>query len=298
MDNHSKESFMERHLLLTVNAYHTHQHASRFASYFLKNDKNTRLTLFYVAPNPHLNMDFSQDALRNITEADTLAATYKRKGSQALKLAKDFLVNNGFPPDMIETKLQLKHYGTAMDIIQEAARGYYDAVLLGRRGLSMFEEMLGDSVSKNILTGDIDFPLWICKEPEAGRKHVLLCADGSEQSLRVADHVGFMLAESKTHDVTLFHVCDKDEKKIALSFDATRAALIANAFPLDRIHEKVVPCDNVAATILSYAQENNFAAIAMGTTGAGQRSLKNMFMGSVCMSIFKSLRKVSLIVSR
>ncbi len=289
---------MERHLLLTVNAYHTHQHASRFVSYFLKDEKHTRLTLFYVAPNPHQHMDFSQDATRNITEADTLAATYKRKGLQALARAKELLISNGFPPEMIDTKLHLKHHGTAMDIIQEAAKGYYDAVLLGRRGVSMFEEMLGDSVSKNILTGDIDFPLWICKEPEAGRKGILLCADGSEQSLRIADHVGFMFAESQNHDVTLFHVCDKDRKKIDLSFEATRSALIDNDFPQERIHEKIVSCDNVAPTILNYALDNRFAAIAMGTTGAGQRSLKNLFMGSVCMSIFKSLRKVALFVSR
>jgi len=289
---------MERHLLLTVNASHTHQHASRFVNYFLKNDKHTRVTLFYVAPNPHLNVDLAHNALSNINEAEILAATYKRKGNQALKIARELLIDNGFPKEMIETKLHLKHYGTAMDIIQEAEKGYYDAVLLGRRGLSMFEELLDDSISKHLLREEITFPLWICKEPEAGRKNILLCADGSKESLRVADHVGFMLAENDRHDVTLFHVCDKDKEKIALSFDATRAALIANDFPPDRIHEKVTHCADIAQTILKYALDNNFAAIAMGTTGAGQKSLKSLFMGSVCMSIFKSLQKVSLIVSR
>ena len=289
---------MERHLLLTVNASHTHQHASRFVNYFFKKDQHTRITLFYVAPNPHLNVDLSHNALSNINEAELLTATYKRKGNLALKQARELLVNNGFPQEMIETKLQLKHYGTAMDIIQEAEKGYYDAVLLGRRGLSMFEELLDDSISKHLLREDINFPLWICKEPEPGRKNVLLCADGSQESLRAADHVGFMLAESDQHDITLFHVCDKDKEKVALSFDATKAALIANDFPPDRIHEKVTHCANVAQTILQYALDNNFAAIAMGTTGAGQKYLKNLVMGSVCMSIFKSLRKVSLIVRR
>jgi len=289
---------MERHLLLTVNAYHSHQHASRFANYFLKGDTNTRLTLFYVAPNPHMNVDLTRDAMSNINEADTLAATYKRKGNQALARARKLLIDNGFPQDKIETKLQLKNFGTVMDIIQEAEKGYYDAVLLGRRGLSMFEELVDDSISKHILREDINFPLWICKEPEAGRKNVLLCADGSEESLRVADHVGFMLAESDRHEVTLFHVCDKDQKKIDISFDAARTALVAAGFPLEKINEKVDRCGNVAQTILDYALSNNYAAIAMGTTGAGQKYLKSIFMGSVCMTIFKSLSKVSLIVSR
>jgi nucleotide-binding universal stress UspA family protein len=57
-------------------------------------------------------------------------------------------------------------------------------------------------------------------------------------------------------------------------------------------------CGDVAQTILDYALTNNYAAIAMGTTGAGQKYLQSIFMGSVCMSIFKSLKKVSLIVSR
>jgi nucleotide-binding universal stress UspA family protein len=289
---------MERHLLLTVNAYHSHQHASRFASYFLKGDTNTKLTLFYVAPNPHMNVDLTRDVTSNINEADTLAATYKRKGNQALDRAKKLLIDSGFPEKMIETKLQLKNFGTVMDIIQEAEKGYYDAVLLGRRGLSMFEELVDDSISKNILRKEIDFPIWICKEPEAGRKNVLLCADGSEESLRVADHVGFMLAESSQHEVTLFHVCDKDKKKVDISFDAARTALIAAGFPQEKIHEKVDRCGDVARTILDYALTNNYAAIAMGTTGAGQKYLQSIFMGSVCMSIFKSLKKVTLIVSR
>jgi nucleotide-binding universal stress UspA family protein len=289
---------MERHLLLTVNASHSHQHASRFASYFLKGDTNTRLTLFYVAPNPHLQVDHTKDISAGITEADTLAATYKRKGKQALDQAKKLLIDNGFPEKMIETKLQLKNFGTVMDIIQEAEKGYYDAVLLGRRGLSMFEELVDDSISKNILREEIDFPLWICKEPEAGRKNVLLCADGSEESLRVADHVGFMLADTNQHDVTLFHVCGKDQQKIDISFDAARTALIAAGFPQEKIHEKVDRCGDVAQTILNHALTNNYAAIAMGTTGAGQKYLQSIFMGSVCMSIFKSLKKVSLFVSR
>jgi nucleotide-binding universal stress UspA family protein len=54
----------------------------------------------------------------------------------------------------------------------------------------------------------------------------------------------------------------------------------------------------VPQAILDHALANNYAAIAMGTTGAGQKYLKSIFMGSVCMTIFKSLRKVALIVSR
>ncbi len=69
---------MERHLLLTVNAYHSHQHASRFASYFLKGDTNTKLTLFYVAPNPHMNVDLSRDVTSNINARATRLLTGPR----------------------------------------------------------------------------------------------------------------------------------------------------------------------------------------------------------------------------
>ena len=54
------------------------------------------------------------------------------------------------------------------------------------------EEMVADSVSHRILWESITFPIWICRNTERDRKNVLVCVDGSEECLRVADHVGYM----------------------------------------------------------------------------------------------------------
>ena len=55
-------------------------------------------------------------------------------------------------------------------------------------------------------------PFWTCRKPDLERKNVLLCVDGSEPALRMADHVGFILAQERTQEVTLFVVVKPGEK--------------------------------------------------------------------------------------
>ena len=46
-------------------------------------------------------------------------------------------------------------------IVRESEEGLYDAAVLGRRGLSWFEEMVSDSVSHRILWEELTFPICV-----------------------------------------------------------------------------------------------------------------------------------------
>ena len=96
--------------------------------------------------------------------------------------------------------------GIVGDIAKEGKIGHYDAVVLGRRGYLVFECFLQDSVTREILDRKIDFPIWVCRQFEENRKNVLLCVDGSKQSLHIADHVGFVLKDEEEHTVTILHI--------------------------------------------------------------------------------------------
>ncbi len=76
----------------------------------------------------------------------------------------------------------------------------------GRRGYLLLESVLSTSLTKRMFDLDLDFPIWVCKNPYENCRNVLLCVDGSAASIRVAYHVGFMLADEDHHSVTLFHV--------------------------------------------------------------------------------------------
>ncbi|NCC25076.1 MAG: universal stress protein [Deltaproteobacteria bacterium] len=288
---------MNRHLLLTVGSGHTHQHAPRFVKYFYSGESKPKTTIFFVAPTVDMDISTSRDPGHAVSEAETLVASYKRKGQRALDRAREDLVQAGFAKETIETKIKVRSFGTVLDIVQETGAGYYDAVVLGRRGLSMFEELIEQSVSRKILEEEIDFPIWICKEPLPESKNVLLCADGSEQSLRMADHVGFMLEGVTGHDVTILHIDrGNGDKEAALS--QARAEILSNGFPADRIREVVLESGQIGPTILGYAEENGFAAVAMGTTGAGKKSGIWPFVGSACLHVLKNMKHLCLWVSK
>lgn len=72
--------------------------------------------------------------------------------SQGMEKAKQLLVDAGFQDKNIHFKVQTKKKGVARDIAVEAHTGY-DAVVLGRRGLSGIEEFILGSVSQKVLHG-------------------------------------------------------------------------------------------------------------------------------------------------
>ncbi|MBU2497792.1 MAG: universal stress protein [Proteobacteria bacterium] len=71
---------------------------------------------------------------------------------KAMEEAKGLLVRAGFQEDKITFKTQKKNKGVARDILAEAQTGY-DAIVLGRRGLSGIAEFFLGSVSQKVLHG-------------------------------------------------------------------------------------------------------------------------------------------------
>jgi nucleotide-binding universal stress UspA family protein len=69
------------------------------------------------------------------------------------KKAKALLIEAGFKEDKVTAKLQVAKKGIARDIIAEAESGGYDAIVLGRRGLSGIKQFMLGSVSQKILSG-------------------------------------------------------------------------------------------------------------------------------------------------
>jgi nucleotide-binding universal stress UspA family protein len=69
---------------------------------------------------------------------------------EAMQNAKAALVRAGFDAARIELKLELKRKGVAIDIVEEAQKGY-QIIVLGRRGLSGIREFILGSISQKVL---------------------------------------------------------------------------------------------------------------------------------------------------
>jgi len=106
----------------------------------------------------------------------------------------------------------------------EAEHGMYDALVMGRRGLSKAQEMFVGSVTNKIVQHAERLPLWIVGGRVASLK-VLCAVDGSEGSLKAVDHMAFMLGHNPECQVTLFHVGASLANYCPLSFEVEEEEL-------------------------------------------------------------------------
>ncbi|MBW2100674.1 MAG: universal stress protein [Deltaproteobacteria bacterium] len=85
-----------------------------------------------------------QEALSEVGE--------KKKASleKALQKAKEVLLEAGFEEKNVIIKANIKKVGVARDIINEARSGY-DAVVMGRKGISGIKEFFIGSVAQKVL---------------------------------------------------------------------------------------------------------------------------------------------------
>ncbi len=286
---------MERHFLITIGNDVNQLYGVRFVAYFLRDKSNVRLTLFNVVPDPPAV--WAEERSHETLAAEE--ASFRRnivKSEHILTECKSILVQHGFQPGSIDTKHAAKGVSRVMTIVQEGEEGLYDAVVLGRRGTMRLEEILDESVSKGVLTEQITFPIWISREPEFGRRNVLLCVDGSAPGERIADQVGFVLADQPGHDVTLCYVSPGAEARAEAdeAFASAEAAMVRNGLDRQRISRKILDSARVAPAILREAADQRYAAVAVGRTGRGSGILGKLFMGSVSMALFKELREAAL----
>jgi nucleotide-binding universal stress UspA family protein len=287
---------MSKHLLITVSEQQSALYGIRFTGNLFFNKQDIRITLYYTIPRGQQLWAGERDH-ESVREAESQARKYEGRGRKALAAAKKELVKMGFNDEQIDTKLQKRRFSTVKDIIQEGADGLYDAVVLGRRGLSWLLETFEESVTKRILEERSNFPIWICRKPDPEKKGILVCVDGSEASMRIVDHVAFMLAEEKEQPVTLLYVYDYNkelENRGEIHIRNAKYILSNHGFSSGEIKSKIVDSSNVAKAILEEAKDGGFYAVAVGRTGKGQGLLRKIFMGSVSSRLFRELEDASL----
>ncbi len=288
---------MQRKLLIAVTGEMASKSGLRFVSGFCTRKEDMGATLFHVTSNPETA--WSDDGAPSMSpEAIRQAATVRRKGKNVLREAHDYLVGQGFSTEAIDVKLQPKRSGSAFrDIVHEGMAGSYDAVVLGHGGYTLFDAVLRGSVSKSLLDLPWGTPVWICRRPGQGRRNVLLCVDGSDQSLRAADHVGFMLAAQPDHAVHVLHVHDPAKVEPLEYEDVMRQArdiLAENGVGPERVVELVHRGSNPLRIIAREMERGGYAAVAVGSTGADRPPWQRLFMGSVSMALFKDLDETAL----
>lgn len=293
---------MERHVLLTIGTETSNHPPLRFLHTYFEKPAAIRTTLFYVTPQVMAGAD-SYSALPESEAQSPAEALAKKSGQQTLEHARKWMMDvGGWSKEMIGTKVDSAGRGKVRSIVDEAIRGLYDAVLFGRRGLTRLDELFAQSVTSDMLWQAMDFPIWICRGTETEtQRNMLLCVDGSAPAMRMADHVGFMLAD-EPHPITLFHVerpggTGLDEGHEKIMSEATRQ-LVDNGVSEDRIHVKLARTNDVAQAIMTEAGRGDYGVVAVGRRNDKPSALSKFFHDSVCRKLITSLEDRTLWISK
>jgi nucleotide-binding universal stress UspA family protein len=284
---------VQKKILITVSEETSHLYGIRFAGSFFRNKPEVSATLFYVAPRVDLG-----DAVPGEADLKTDRAA-KKRARIALDAARQKLLDFGFSADNVDTSFTANEFGTVKDIVRKARSGKYDAVVLGRRGYIFFESVVSSSVTRQILTRDVDFPIWICKNPREDRRNVLVCVDGSDSALRMVDHVGFIVAGESDHSVTLLHVDTGEIHDREAIMEEARGKLIENGVSADRIECTVLRSGStgVAKRVIEKAAAGNYAVIGVGRVGIRKGGFKEWLVGSRTIKIVEAIENASLWIS-
>jgi len=197
---------MEKKILIAVDGSDACHHAVDYVGLMEgAMVKNLRVTLFYVmsAIPPFLRRE-AQTNRETLRQVHAMEKKNREAAHAALEAARQRLLDHGFRKDHLEQKPQPRTADVAKDIIFEGERGMYDAVVLGRRGVSKAQELFVGSVTNQVVQHANRTPIWIVGSRVSSLK-VLCAVDGSEGSLKAVDHMAFMLGDNPECKITLFH---------------------------------------------------------------------------------------------
>ncbi|MDD4951937.1 MAG: universal stress protein [Desulfovibrionaceae bacterium] len=290
---------MERHFLVTVSEDQSYLCGVRFVGNFFSPDSDLRFTLFYTAPRP-AEVWGEERNFETLELFEVQKRHNRERGQRALEKAKDILCGFGFSRDRVETRVVLRTHSKFMDIIQEGARGMYDAMVLGRRALVWLEKAYSGSVSESLYQSDMPCPLWLCRSPELKGRDVLVCVDGTRSSERMVDHVGFVLAAEPGHKVALMWVdppggVQGAEPAVALL--RARETLMVNGLSGDRIDTMLAEAVDPVRAVLGEAEKGRYAAVAVGRSDPVEGARPSLFYSSLSAGLFKRLERAALWIS-
>ncbi|MFC1843283.1 universal stress protein [Thermodesulfobacteriota bacterium] len=279
---------MEKKLLIAVDASIYSSNTLHYLERLFANLDDVRFHLISVVscnPSETAKEWFDELELMNMLskEEQKRYAAAKRY----LKKAVAQLERNGIASEYVTTEAKISTTSPAAEVLQVARKGYFDALIIGRRGVSKLEELIMGSVSSSLLEKCHDVPIWIVDGQVDSRKF-LVPVDGSHFTLQALDHLCFILQGNPYAEITLFHStamfaqkqdlktgycnrflqndwCEEHKNDIDLHFLAPLQMLKNIGFPSDHVHQlKTKKGMYASRQIVRQALIDDFGTIVMG----------------------------------
>jgi nucleotide-binding universal stress UspA family protein len=173
----------------------------------------------------HVQSTISQYLLDEAKSKPQAYAELKKVNRKNAEIAQHLLdkykiqmVSAGVAEEHVQLKSQPRMLGIAKDVLQASTTSRFDALILGRRGLSGIQDMFIGSVSANIVNNSADTPVWLVDEK--GPSHdIMVAVDGSENSFKAVDHLAFIIEGNTDLKISFLHVAPRLQDFCPVDFD-------------------------------------------------------------------------------
>ena len=154
---------MEKKILLAIDDSENARRAVEFVANFFT--PVNKITLFNVIPDTAALCAMNSPELTPyfISQQSSFCLLEEKKKelvNEAIKKAKEILLEAGFNENNIAAKSEIKKSGVARDIVNEAKSGY-SVIVMGRRGLSGIKDFLLGSVSHKVFNAAKDVSILV-----------------------------------------------------------------------------------------------------------------------------------------
>jgi nucleotide-binding universal stress UspA family protein len=257
------------------------------------------VVLFHVTTKiPESFWDIEEDPELMLKEAALSASEHQQEKEiqELMERARQLFLDRGVPEDAVIAKIQERQVGIARDIIYESERDY-NAVVLGRWGMSLLKDFLWGSIADKLLGRLTHVPLCVVGgTPEIGR--ILMALDTSEGAMRAVDYVGTMV--SADLEVTLFHavraldeeIFHKAEESMKSVFEKATGRLEKVGFGRNQITNRTATgVLSRAGAIIEEALKWGYGTIVVGRRGLSH--VEEFSMGRVSNKIIHMAKELA-----
>jgi len=263
--------------------------------------KETGTVLFAVydeVPDVYWDLGDQANLASRIAQTKAMSLTLRNSLEDQLAQAKEYLLSHGFDSARVKPVLHKREKGISRDIISEARTGY-SAVLAGRRGVARIQEILLGSISTRLLQGLTDIPLCFVGKGVPEFKNVLVAVDGSENSLKAVDFVGWLMKGCQG-EVSLLHVIrskdktvvEEAEARIKAFYEKAKERLINKGIASTSLSTQVIyGVDSRSMAIIQVARKEDFGTIVVGRRGLS--AVREFFIGRVSNRVVQLAKGLS-----
>jgi nucleotide-binding universal stress UspA family protein len=308
----------EKHILIGIDGSPGSRASLNYIGLIFANNPNVHIDLLHILPPiPPLFTELSSD-IHELHSIQKSAAKFERecreRAAAIMEEAENTLTQYNIRKEKLCFLVRPRITGLAREFLAMERDAIYDAIVLGRRGMSRIEELFLGSLTSNILQLAKKVTICVVDGKIQSRK-LLVPIDGSPNAGRALNNAAWLLAGSEFTEVTILHVIPSlfpkeireasiESEKMDVSFrerlvnDArelltnAKKRLVGQGISEDAINTQLeTKSTGVARSILKFAKNQNHHSIMIGRRGISRT--RQFLFGSVSNKIIQQAQNMA-----